>query len=188
MCPRYKAIYSQQSFNFSRTDVSVLKKCTTVGYVFVCVHSTSKFGCQSIIMLVTPYIHTYIHLGCVFILLTTPGSPKIQLFHRFYLHEHGWPMKFSDAATENLDTLGVEYSTELINGELNFTKCFRDGFQKPHQRFLLDFMTHTKVERYPPEISQLCVEFLASAAVGKPEQYIIPFSVAFIVCKSNSHF
>lgn len=35
MCPRYKAIYSQQSFNFSRTDVSVLKKCTTVGYVFV---------------------------------------------------------------------------------------------------------------------------------------------------------
>ena len=94
-------------------------------------------------------------------------------------------MKFSDIATDTLDTLGIEYTIELIDGELDFTECFRDGFQKPHQKFLLDFMTHTKTEQYPLEISKLCVEFLASAAMGKPEQYIIPFSVAFIVCKNK---
>ena len=125
------------------------------------------------------------YAGRMFILLTTPNSPKTQLFHRFYLHEHGWPMKFSNTATDTLDTLGIEYRTELIDGELDFNECFRDGFQKPHQKFLLDFMTHTKTERYPLKISQLCVEFLASAAIGKPEQYIIPFSVAFIVCKNK---
>lgn len=94
-------------------------------------------------------------------------------------------MKLSDAATESLDALGIEYKMELIDGDLDFTECFKDGFQKPHQKFFLDFMTHTRLERYPPEISQLCIEFLAAAAIGKPEQYIIPFSVAFIVCKSE---
>ena len=121
----------------------------------------------------------------MFILLTNPNSPKTQLFHRFYLHEHGWPQKFSDIAMETLDSLGIEYTMESIDGELDFTECFRDQFQKPHQRFLLDFMTHTKTERYPPEISQLCVEFLSSAAIGKPDRYIIPFSVAFIVSKNK---
>ena len=94
-------------------------------------------------------------------------------------------MKFSDAAIDNLDTLGIKYETELVDGELDFTESFRDGFQKPHQKFLLDFMTHAKMGRYPPAISQLCVEYLASAAIGKPKQYIIPFSVAFIVCKNQ---
>ena len=121
----------------------------------------------------------------MFILLTNPNLPMTQLFHRFYLHEHGWPMKFSDVAMDTLDAMGVEYTTETIDGELDFTECFLDRFQKPHQRFLLDFMTHTKTERYPVEISQLCVEFLASAAIGKPDQYIIPFSVAFIDCKNK---
>ena len=125
--------------------------------------------------------------GCMFILLAHPNSPesKTQLFYCFYLHEHGWPLNFPSTATDTLDTLGVEYTTEVIDGELDLTECFMDGFQKPHQRFLLDFVMHTKTERYPVEIFQLCVELLASAAIGKPDQYIIPFSVAFIVCKNK---
>ena len=121
----------------------------------------------------------------MFTLLMSPNSPKNQLLHHFYLHEHGWPMKFSDVAMETLDSLGIEYTMESIDGEMDFTECFRDRFQKPHQRFLLDFMTHTKTERYPEEISQLCIEILSSAAIGKPDRYIIPFSVAFIVSKKK---
>ena len=124
--------------------------------------------------------------GCMFILLTTPNTPgTIHFYCRFWLHEHGWPMKLSDVATETLDTLGIEYKTDVIDGELDLTECFRDGFQKPHQKLFLDFIFHTRLECYPLEISQLCVEFLTSVAVGKPDQYIIPFSVAFIVCKKK---
>ena len=96
-------------------------------------------------------------------------------------------MKFSDVATDTLDAMGVKYTTEMIDGELDFTECLLDRFQKPHQRFLLDFMTYTKTERYPVEISWLCVEFLASVAIGKPDHYFIPFFVAFIVyiCKNK---
>ena len=78
-------------------------------------------------------------------------------------------MNFPNTATDTLDAMGqVEYTTEMIDGELDFTECIMDRFQKPHQRFLLNFMTHTKIERYPVEISQLCVEFLTSAAIGRP--------------------
>ena len=123
-------------------------------------------------------------IGSVFVIMTTPDSPKTQLFRRFWQHEHGWPMRFPDAAADDLRILGIEFETELIDGELDFTQCFRDGFQKPHQRFFLDFMTHTRMDRYPTAISQLCVEYLHTAAIGKPDKYIIPFSVAFIVYKN----
>ena len=104
-------------------------------------------------------------------------------FCRFWLHEHGWPIKLSDVTAESLDDMGIKYKTEVICAEIDYTECFRDGFQKPHQKFFLDFMTHTRLERYPPEISQLCIEYFASVAIGKPKQYVIPFSNAFIVCK-----
>ena len=94
-------------------------------------------------------------------------------------------MKLSDVATECLDALGIEYKTDVIDGELDLTEYLRDRFQKPHQKLFLDFIFHTRLECYPPEISQLCVEFLASVAIGKPEQYILPFSVAFIACKKK---
>ena len=117
------------------------------------------------------------------ILLTTSESPKAKLYAHFWLHEHRWLMTFPDAVIDSLKKLGIGYyESELIPGELDFTECFQDGFQKPHQKFLLDFMTHTKMARYPPAISQVCIEFLTSASIGKPNKYIIPFSVAFIVC------
>ena len=83
---------------------------------------------------------------------------------------------------EVLTELGIPYMVELIHGEVNATESFKDDFQKPKHKFLLDFFAHTKLIRYPPEIAKLCIDFVASVAVGKPDQYIIPFDVAFITC------
>ena len=55
-------------------------------------------------------------------------------------------MKLSDVATESLDALGIEYKTDVIDGELDLTECFRDGFQKPHQKLFLDFNFRTRLE------------------------------------------
>ena len=119
----------------------------------------------------------------MFIIQTTSQSPLAPLYEHFWLREHRWPMTFTDALIDNLKKLGITYyESELIPGELDFTECFQDGFQKPHQKLILDFITHTKMARYPPTISQVCIEFLTSASIGKPQKYIIPFSVAFIIC------
>ena len=123
--------------------------------------------------------------GCMLIVTLAPDYPALKIMYHFWLHEHGWPMKLSGSVTDNLNTLGVKYKTESIYAEMDCTDCFRDEFQKPYQKALLDFMIHTKLERYPPEISQLCIEYLASIATGKPKQYVIQFSTAFIVCKNE---
>ena len=124
--------------------------------------------------------------GYMFIVLATPDYPGLgKLLCRFWLHERGWPLKLSDSVTDNLDALGIEYKTESIYAEMNFTECFRDGFEKPHQKFFLNFMTQTKLECYPPAVFQVCIEYLASIAIGKPKQYLIPYSYAVIVCKKE---
>lgn len=128
------------------------------------------------------YYYPLYSVGKVFILLKTPQSPKALLFKRFWLLEHKWPMAFSDSIINTLEELGIAYETEpLIPGELDFTECFAEGFQKPHQKFVLDFLTHTKMAHYPPAVAQVCIDFLTSTAVGRPQKYIVPFSVAFII-------
>ena len=90
-------------------------------------------------------------------------------------------MIFPESIFENLNNLGIHYESQLIDGELDLTECFKEGFKEPHQRFLLDFIAHTKLQRYPEEFSQVCIDYTESVAVGKPEHYIIHFSAAFIV-------
>ena len=94
-------------------------------------------------------------------------------------------IKLFDVTEESLDALGMKYETEVIYAEYGFTESIRNGFQKPHQKVFLDFMTHTMLERYPPAISQLCIEYFTSLAVGQPEQYLVPMSIAFIICKKE---
>ena len=77
----------------------------------------------------------------MFILLSTDKHPGMtHLFCRFWLHEHGWPINLSDAAEESLDALGIKYKKDVIDGEMDYTECYRDGFQKLHQKLLLDFI------------------------------------------------
>ena len=131
------------------------------------------------------YNLSHINTGCMLILLSSPVYPgPNQLFCRFWLHEHGWPIKLSDVTAESLDALGMKYETKVIYAEFDLTDSIRDGFQKPHQKVFLDFISHTTLERYPPAISQLCIEYFTSLAIGQPEQYLVPLSIAFIICKN----
>ena len=60
------------------------------------------------------------------ILLATNEHPgMINLSSQFWLHEHGWPWKLAGVAEESLAVLGIKFKTELINGEMDYTECFR---------------------------------------------------------------
>jgi hypothetical protein len=128
-----------------------------------------------------------LNVGYLLILIASLDYPALYpLMCHFWLHEHGWPLKLSDAVTEEgLDALGIKYTTEVIYAELDVTESFRDGFQKPHQKAFFGFLTHTRLERYPPTVSQLCIDYFDSIAIGQPEKHVIPFTYAFIVCKNE---
>lgn len=126
------------------------------------------------------------HAGCILILLSSSKFPCYELSKRFWLHEQKLPLNFSESALENLDKLGIKYKVEMIGGEFDLTECFRDEFQKPYQKCILEFITHTKIERYPPTVSHTCMDYLTSIANGngKPKQYTMPFAVALIVIET----
>ena len=65
---------------------------------------------------------------------------------------------------------------------IGLAECFKDGFDKPHHKYLLEFVTHINLEHYPPVVAQTCIDYLSSVAKGKPEQYVVPRTTAVIVC------
>ena len=70
------------------------------------------------------------------LILASPDYPGLNHpLCRFWLHEHEWPIKLSDVTAKSLDDMGIKYKTEVICAEIDFMECFRDGFQKPHQKF-----------------------------------------------------
>lgn len=80
--------------------------------------------------------------------------------------------------------MGIKHDMEIVPGDIDLTESFKDGFTKSHQKCMLEFLTHTKTDRYPPAVAQACVDYLSSVAVGKPERYMVPRTTAIITCES----
>ena len=116
------------------------------------------------------------------IVIAGSQSANSQLYRRFWYHKHKWPQQTSDSITESLDLAqGLKYEVEMVEGDFDVTESFKDGFTKPHQKHILDYLTHTKVDRYPPAVSQTCVDYLSSVAKGRPEEYRVPRTIMVIV-------
>ena len=99
-------------------------------------------------------------------------STQSQLYRRFWLHEHQWPIKLADDVAHTLNKMGIEYSAQEIDGTADFSDCFKKDFQDPRQERLLDFLTHTQISKYPPLIRKTCIDYLSSVSSRKPGQYV----------------
>ena len=119
----------------------------------------------------------------MFIVLATSDSPENQIHKRFYKVNHKWPLKFTGSVVEHLNQLGLAHRTEVLHGELDLTEFFKDGFQKPHQKSFLEFLTLNKMSLYPEAVSKVCIDYLKSECLGeKPGRYLVPFTYDIIIC------
>ena len=116
----------------------------------------------------------FLSAGHTLIVVMKSHSPNSQLYRRFWLHEHKWPLKFSDSVIESLNTLGAKHEVDLVEGYVDLTECFKKEFKEPRHKYLLDFITHTRMDHYPPAVAQTCIDYLSSVAIGKPEHYKVP--------------
>ena len=76
--------------------------------------------------------------------------------------------------------MDVKYCTQEMTATFDLADCFADNFQLPHQRHILDFLTHTKLNRYPPNVEKTCIEYLSSIATEKPKNYSLTYVTAVI--------
>ena len=100
------------------------------------------------------------------IIIVESQSPNSQLYQWFWHHKHKWPLNMSNSVLESLNSLGIHHEMEIIGGDIDLTESFKDGFTKSHQKYILDFLTHTEIDRYPPAITQTCIDYLLSIARG----------------------
>ena len=122
----------------------------------------------------------FLSAGHTLIIISKSHSPNLQLYRRFWLHEHKWPLQFSDSVIESLNNLGEKYEVELVEGYVDLTECFKKEFKEPCHKYLLDFITHTRMDRYPPAVTQTCIDYFSSVAIGKSEHYKVPRTSAVI--------
>ena len=115
--------------------------------------------------------------------LTSSHCPMSELSKRFFEHKRKCPMKVFEDVVENLDKLGIDYKIELIDGELDLTECFRNEFQKPHQKSLLNFIASTNLSNYPDAVTKLCKDYLKSMCKRNlRDQYVVPVVYSVIIC------
>ena len=126
----------------------------------------------------------FLSAGHTLIVITKSHSPTSQLYRRFWLHEHKWPLQFSDSVIKSLNNLGEKHEVELVEGYMDLTDCFKNEFKEPRHKYFLDFTTHTRMDRYPPAVIQTCIDYLSSVAIGKPEEYKVACNVVIITSRN----
>ena len=125
-----------------------------------------------------------ISTGHTLIAIEKSQSPESKLYCRFWLHEHKWSLQLSDSIIKSLATLGETYEVELVEGCNDLTDCFKNNFKEPRHKYILDFATHTRMDRYPPAVTQTCIDYLSSVAIGKPKQHKVPRTTAIIMSRN----
>ena len=109
--------------------------------------------------------------GCLMV-INSFRYPLGEIYHRFWLHEHKRRLWYMQDIEEILTEMGITYSIQKSGGPLDIPN-FEKGFQSPSGVYMLDFLAHTKLSRYPPAVAQKCIEYFSSIAEGKPDRFTL---------------
>ena len=90
------------------------------------------------------------------------GIPQWAMATLFFEKEQRFPHRFSPAVMKELDGMGLSYSSVILPGQANLSSCVKDQFQSQFNKNVLDFMCQTKLDNYPPQVRQLCVDYITS--------------------------
>lgn len=71
---------------------------------------------------------------------------------------------FTPSIIAALDTINSKYTVLLNESIINISQHIEDNFQLPHQRQVLDFIIHAKLNQYPPQVREECIAYLVSIA------------------------
>ena len=110
--------------------------------------------------------------GCL-IMINGQRYPFTEISHRFWLHEHKRRLWYTQDIKEALTEMGLAYRIQKSDGPLDIPPNFEKEFQSSPGVYVLDFLAHTKLSRYPPAVAQTCIEYFSSIAEGKPDKFIL---------------
>ena len=110
--------------------------------------------------------------GCLMI-VNAHRYPLNEIAYRFWLQEHNRPLWYTHDIKSVLEELGIAYHLRASSGPIDISNLFRSDFQSPSDLCVINFLAHTKLDRYPPTVTQKCIEYFYSIAEGKPETVVL---------------
>ena len=99
---------------------------------------------------------------------------RTNLITQFWRHEDRHDLWTMNDAVKVLKDIGISYQLQDFCTKLDLSSCFKDGWSSNISRFVLDFICGTNLNRYPDNISKLCIAYLAAAISEGPEEFVLP--------------
>lgn len=139
----------------------------------IMVNSISAYYTTSLEPLLKGVIHLLKPTGELVIISSSRQSFD-ELVARFWLHQQNQELQSTEFVTKALDKLDVKHNIYKEPLTFDLSQCFGDKFETPHSQNILDHLVLTRLKDYPPDVSELCTEYLeAIAEPGKPEKYSV---------------
>ena len=108
------------------------------------------------------------------VVIAAPPNLQINLAIRFWTHEGKYDFKTMSDAVKVLDNISISYKLQDFCTKVDLRNCFKDGWSSNISRFVLDFICGTNLNRYPDNITKLCIAYLAAATSEGPEEFVLP--------------
>ena len=98
-------------------------------------------------------------------------TPQRSLTKLFFEKEYNVSCRLSEDLLSELDEMGVKYQAEcLMKGVFNLSRCFTEGFSSSFSKDVLDFLTQTRLTRYPEEVTKVVVEYIQAICRKSPDK------------------
>ena len=114
-------------------------------------------------------------------IIVDAGSPEWRLAPLFFDREMNFKYRFAADLVEELNKLGVKYTEVVLPGEFNVAPYVKEKFSSRSGRNVLNFICHTKLERYPPEVTELCIEYFTDLYKGGRKQFKFDATTAIAI-------
>ena len=108
-----------------------------------------------------------------------------ELITRFWLHQHKYDLCTTEFVTKALGALGIKHKIHREPVTFDLTRCFDEGFQTKHSQQILEHFTFAKVDEYPSEVIEACIEYLKSICKSVEGKKLITSLSDFIVVSKN---
>ena len=110
---------------------------------------------------------------------------RTNLITQFWRHEDRHDLWTMNDAVKVLKDIGISYKLQDFCTKLDLSSCFKDGWSSNISRFVLDFICGTNLNRYPDNISKLCIAYLAAAISEGPEEFVLPLMFQAVSFKAQ---
>ena len=119
------------------------------------------------------------------VVIASPHNLRTNLITQFCRHEDRHDLWTMNDAVKVLKDIGISYQLQDLCTKLDLSSCFKDGWSSNISRLVLDFLCGTNLNRYPDNISKLCIAYLAAAISEGPEDFILPLMFQAVSFKAH---